>query len=79
MSVYSAAGKPQVLLSESRQDHWVFSVLLLHTALRAWNLGRLLLRWAKETAEMVGAGAVRLTPWCGAGVLPTGLFFHGGR
>lgn len=32
-----------------------------------WNLGRLLLQWAKEPAEVVGAGAVRLPhvwSWC---------------
>lgn len=49
-----------MLLSESRGHHGVFSISLLHTALPAWNLGRLLLRWAKDTAEVVDAGAVRV-------------------
>lgn len=52
----------------------VFSVPLLHTALPAWNLGRLLLWGPKETDEVVGAGAVRLP--CGMGLVcsPLGFF-----
>lgn len=53
--------------------------LLLCFTQRCRSLGRLVLGQAEGTTEVMDAGAVGPTLWCGAGVLPTGLFFRRGR
>lgn len=63
-SVHSAAEKPQVPLPGFRHCRQVFSAPLLHVALLAQSLARLVLGLAEGTAETEGTGAVRPTPWC---------------